>query len=422
MSDSQQDSQAGHRGAGDDGRGRPPPSPPPPRAALTPYSSAHGPQGSDPTTSLSNLLAEGATTTSDPPSDAEGTPEGTSDDGSDSPDVPPPRPPCPIRDRGLMEHGCSHYRRRCRLLAPCCLQWVWCRFCHDDAADEGGHAAPRADGAPWSPPDPHPPLDRKRVTRLRCALCALEQPVARRCGGAVTGGRFFEGGGASAGSSPPLGSPHPLPHTDEGDPAEGCGVAFGAYGCLKCNLFDDNTTKRQFHCDDCGICRVGGRSAFWHCGPCGACFGLRGRDDHRCVADATRRACPICLEELFEYVGRLAVLPCGHVMHHACHRDMLRRRLFKCPWCSKSTVSLDWGAVDHAAAETPMPAEYAGRTVLVVCNDCRRRSRAPFHVVGLRCGAGGCGSYNTSRVAEREVVDDVNVASATSGERESEDG
>lgn len=27
--------------------------------------------------------------------------------------------------------------------------------------------------------------------------------------------------------------------------------------------------KKQFHCDECGICRVGGRDKFFHCSQCG---------------------------------------------------------------------------------------------------------------------------------------------------------
>jgi RING finger/CHY zinc finger protein 1 len=30
-------------------------------------------------------------------------------------------------------------------------------------------------------------------------------------------------------------------------------------------LPDDDISKEQFHCDLCGICRVGGRQNFFHC-------------------------------------------------------------------------------------------------------------------------------------------------------------
>lgn len=37
------------------------------------------------------------------------------------------------RSRGLKEHGCKHYRRRCRMVAPCCGEVFWCRHCHNEA-------------------------------------------------------------------------------------------------------------------------------------------------------------------------------------------------------------------------------------------------------------------------------------------------
>lgn len=77
-------------------------------------------------------------------------------------------------------------------------------------------------------------LDRTTVRSLVCALCDLRQPVASLCAG--------------------------------------CGCEFGAYSCLKCCFFDDDLHKQQFHCEACGICRVGGASNFFHCNTCGCCY------------------------------------------------------------------------------------------------------------------------------------------------------
>lgn len=77
-------------------------------------------------------------------------------------------------------------------------------------------------------------LDRTTVRSLVCALCDLRQPVAATC--------------------------------------VGCGVEFGAYSCLKCCFFDDDLEKQQFHCEACGICRVGGAPNFFHCNTCGCCY------------------------------------------------------------------------------------------------------------------------------------------------------
>lgn len=46
------------------------------------------------------------------------------------------------------------------------------------------------------------------------------------------------------------------------------------YTCLVCNLFDDED-KDQYHCDGCGICRIGGRTNFFHCEVCNMCLPLQ---------------------------------------------------------------------------------------------------------------------------------------------------
>ncbi len=33
--------------------------------------------------------------------------------------------------QGAGAYGCSHYRRRCKLVAPCCPEVFWCRHCHN---------------------------------------------------------------------------------------------------------------------------------------------------------------------------------------------------------------------------------------------------------------------------------------------------
>ncbi|KAL3819041.1 hypothetical protein ACJIZ3_004946 [Penstemon smallii] len=36
-------------------------------------------------------------------------------------------------DKGYLKYGCSHYRRRCRIRAPCCNEIFDCRHCHNEA-------------------------------------------------------------------------------------------------------------------------------------------------------------------------------------------------------------------------------------------------------------------------------------------------
>ncbi|KAL8440943.1 hypothetical protein Emag_007591 [Eimeria magna] len=33
-------------------------------------------------------------------------------------------------------HGCSHYRRKCKVVAPCCGKVFWCRHCHNEESEK----------------------------------------------------------------------------------------------------------------------------------------------------------------------------------------------------------------------------------------------------------------------------------------------
>lgn len=233
--------------------------------------------------------------------------------------------------------GCKHYRRGCRLVAPCCGDVVPCRLCHDDAHT---HA-----------------LDRHAVHAVVCIACKLEQPPARECAG--------------------------------------CGSSFGKYFCAVCHLYDDDDSKGQFHCDKCGICRVGGRDNFFHCDTCNACYSTELRGKHTCVTNALRRDCPICCEFLFDSREAPQVLPCGHTLHRKCLESLAAHRGFQCPVCSVSVCDMRkaWRHLSEEIAATPMPQEFADKLVPILCNDCHATGEALFHVLGLQCAS--CGSYNT---------------------------
>ena len=121
------------------------------------------------------------------------------------------------------EPGCAHYRRRCKLVAPCCGEAYWCRHCHNEVHFEGQ----------LDPAKAHQ-LDRSQVREVICGACAERQPVAAGC--------------------------------------RACGERFGEYFCEPCRFYDDDTSKGQFHCVGCGLCRVGGRENYFHCQKCVACL------------------------------------------------------------------------------------------------------------------------------------------------------
>lgn len=60
-----------------------------------------------------------------------------------------------------------------------------------------------------------------------------------------------------------------------------------------------DTSKQQYHCDGCGICRVGGRANYTHCPRCSVCYTNETIATHTCVENALENDCPVCLVYLY---------------------------------------------------------------------------------------------------------------------------
>ncbi|KAK5171421.1 uncharacterized protein LTR77_004565 [Saxophila tyrrhenica] len=270
--------------------------------------------------------------------------------------------------------GCMHYKRNVKVQCFDCHRWFPCRYCHDQSHDL---------------PFPHN-LRRKMTRNMMCMLCRTPQPAAETC--------------------------------------ENCGEYAAYYFCPKCKLWDNDSNKRIYHCDDCGICRLGeglGKD-FVHCKKCDVCISIATSAAHTCVENATKGPCPLCLDEMFASRAKVVSLPCGHYMHAECYRDLMAVT-YKCPVCSRSAVNMElqWRKLDDEILAQPMPEddeELNGllphleheptpdhpelspalqprrpRKVWIGCNDCNNRSSTPFHWLGLKCQH--CDSYNTNQMA-----------------------
>lgn len=239
----------------------------------------------------------------------------------------------------LQPIGCVHYKRKSKFVTPCCNKVYTCRFCHDDAED---HA-----------------VNRKEVTELICTLCNTRQPVQAEC--------------------------------------QNCGIRFGKYTCLECNLFDDED-KNQYHCSGCGICRIGGSERFFHCERCNMCLPIQLKNGHKCVENVSRANCPVCLEDIHTSRIPCHIPMCGHLLHRTCFEELLRAGHYACPTCQTSLMDMTdlWRYLDSEVAHTPMPTEYSHYMADILCKDCHKESQVKFHVVGLKCIH--CGSYNTCRI------------------------
>lgn len=245
--------------------------------------------------------------------------------------------------------GCKHYRRRCKIRAPCCDEVFDCRHCHDEAKN-------RLEIDPIHRHD----IPRHKVEMVICSLCGTEQDVQQNC--------------------------------------SSCGVCMGNYFCAKCKFFDDDVSKNQYHCDQCGICRTGGKDNFFHCDKCGCCYSKTMKDAHRCVERAMHHDCPVCFEFLFDSMKDITILPCGHTIHLECVKEMELHCQYSCPLCSKSICDMSnlWKKLDEEVASTPVPEALKYKKVWILCNDCGEISQVRFHTVGHKCS--GCNAYNTRQI------------------------
>ncbi|KAI6695707.1 hypothetical protein NL676_023417 [Syzygium grande] len=230
------------------------------------------------------------------------------------------------RDFAKFDHGCKHYQRRCKIRAPCCDRVFACRHCHNEFTNL------------LSNPKDHHELVRHDVKQVICSVCSTEQEAAQVC--------------------------------------SKCGVNMGEYFCGICKFYDDDTTKMQFHCEECGICRVGGRENFFHCPKCGSCYRMSLHNNHVCVENSMKSHCPVCYEYLFDSIKGTTILNCGHSIHMDCFQEMTDQNQYRCPICSKTAQSMSevWRMLDSEIAATVMPEEYQYE-VSILCNDCNKTGK-----------------------------------------------
>jgi hypothetical protein len=237
--------------------------------------------------------------------------------------------------------GCAHYKRNVKLQCSDCERWYTCRICHDDAED---HTLPR-----------------RETRHMLCMLCSTPQPVAQTC--------------------------------------RMCSQDAAFYYCAVCKLWNNDPQKSVYHCDDCGICRLGeglGKD-FFHCKKCVACMSIQVEESHRCIEDSTKCDCPICGEYMFTSSNSVVFMRCGHSIHETCFKDWCHNS-YKCPICSRSIANMEaqFRALDRQIEAQPMPEEYADTKAFVYCNDCASKSTTNYHWLGLKCDL--CDSYNTTQL------------------------
>lgn len=250
--------------------------------------------------------------------------------------------------------GCEHYKRRCEILSPCCKKFFTCRFCHDEHTQ--------------SPPPPGEKkdcqvlyLDRKAISTIRCKICKLEQTPSETC--------------------------------------KACNIRFANYFCKICRLYDDG--ESVYHCEECGVCRVGSRESTIHCSECKSCF-YKQEKTHKCYPNALDDNCPICLQHFAYARESFTQLRCSHWLHISCLRKYVSENNgINCPVCIKPIFeeSEEMKKIFQEAIESSLgslPPELRDLKVTIFCNSCQKTSAdVQFNFIAFKCSH--CGSYNTKR-------------------------
>lgn len=242
---------------------------------------------------------------------------------------------------------CGHYKSRCALVAKCCGQEFGCRLCHDEQVKS--HA-----------------MNRYDVEEIVCNKCKMRQAVSNSCKNVNCDNKEF-----------------------------------AKYYCDICHLYSDSYMTEIYHCDKCKICRMCSLGYtikdYIHCDKCGGCILRNLKDTHKCIPDALKGDCCICLESIFLSKEPVRLLPCGHVIHGRCLDELLKNNRISCPLCRKSI--LDGEAlqtltrrIDSLIESSPFQANVLTK---IKCNDCNFNNKVLYHPMGLKCG--DCGGYNTTR-------------------------
>lgn len=320
---------------------------------------------------------------------------------------------------------CTHYERKCTLIAPCCGAAFGCRICHDDCPTLPPKINPKVKKSRYSrrascpsnftsmtssqPEDMHHTIDRFAIQEVICRECFTRQssktyvyPVQFIPFHSVRNARHRTK------------RPYPYMHASHSnlvslfrlhysDNCISCGVLFGGYHCDKCNLWMANE-EDPYHCEDCGFCRVGGKDNFQHCHDCEMCIDKSLFDNHNCKSGKYKSNCPVCQEYLFSSRSASHEMPCGHAIHWECFRQLAAHDS-RCPICKKTAETRErmmptWTAMAQGIALQPVPPELS-RVVNMSCNDCERADDArAWHFLGIQCQH--CQSFNT--VVDRLVL------------------
>lgn len=240
---------------------------------------------------------------------------------------------------------CTHYESNLKVYAKCCNEYFDCHLCHNDIKDHK--------------------MNRKTINKVLCIKCNTENKLTNEC--------------------------------------SNCNIQFGKNFCNICNIWCSKK-KDRFHCNSCGICRIGKREDYFHCDKCKLCLSISCKNNHDCGKINTNNDCPICLDPIFNRsTDKIMLLDCNHIIHENCLKNYVNsvnknKKIPCCVLCKKSVVKfLDYEKkFDEELNKYPMPEFYKSWKSNISCNDCRVNSQTKYHNTYHKCN--NCKSYNTTLV------------------------
>lgn len=255
---------------------------------------------------------------------------------------------------------CTHSKVHLNQLFKCCNNFYPCRFCHDQEED---HEAKRFD-----------------IDIVKCDFCNVQQKKGSVCN-----------------------NPECYQFKKNHN-----------YYCSKCNIWkNDNDNylkiidsfliekndifKKFYHCDNCGICRVGNSKDYKHCDSCNLCLKKEAFESHVCKINMKDQDCPICFQNIWNNYQNPYILKCGHAMHYKCFVSSLKNNNFYCSTCRKAIVDLSslWLQIDNHMVNQEMPEEYSNWESVIKCRECETQSNVKYHFEYHKCSNQDCGCYNT---------------------------
>lgn len=135
--------------------------------------------------------------------------------------------------------------------STCCGRLYTCRLCHDEAGV-----------------CPHT-FDRYATREMMCMICKTVQPVGQYCMSPQCAN--------TEEIDPPTTNDYGITSSEDDRKRRYRGRRrMARYYCDICHIFIDTPKMNVYHCDKCGICRIGEGLGidFYHCDRCACCISM----------------------------------------------------------------------------------------------------------------------------------------------------